>query len=225
MIVWVYKVRTTDVRSKGKFSENMDVAKSSNGKKPSSNEHHDLVLTFKDNKLVNWESKFEEIGEYSIKLEKDGSINEITSKTPGFTTNQEATTSSSWSFDVYLSSMEEEASIYDGWDSYSASDSGTRLGLIFSKPMWGMNAGFDLSFGYGTGMMLFLEKEFFGFDFVYSLGTDESDSDNGESTSKIGIFRDFSIAGVPLSFGIEKMTFLYWLGFRFHVSCLFSCVL
>ena len=102
MIVWVYKVRTTDVRSKGKFSETMDVAKSSNGKKPSSNEHHDLVLVFEDNKLVNWESKFEEIGEYSIKLEKDGSINEITSKTPGFTTNQEATTSSSWSFDVYF---------------------------------------------------------------------------------------------------------------------------
>ena len=104
MIVWVYKVRTTDVRSQGKFSETTDVAKSSNGKKPSSNEHHDLVLVFENNKLVNWDSKFEEksnTSEEESSATVKPSMPDLSSISP---------TTSSWSFDVYLSSMNEETS-------------------------------------------------------------------------------------------------------------------
>jgi len=196
-IVWVYKVRTTDVQSKQTTGGPVEVVKSSNSKKPSSSEHHDLVLTFKENKLVNWESKIEEKSTSAIEMPSMPNISVASAA------------SSSWAIDFKLSAVNESYEVWSWWDGYvSDSESGIRLGANISKPMFGMNIGFDISFGTGSGIMLFLEKELFGFDFVVSFGTDVFESESaGElySAFKLGLFRDFTISGYPLSFGIENM--------------------
>ena len=196
-IIWVYKVRTTDVQSKQTAGGPIEVVKSSNSKKPSSGEHHDLVLTFKENKLVNWESKIEEKSTSTIEMPSMPNISVASAA------------SSSWAIDFKLSAVGESYEVYSWWDGYeSDSESGIRLGANFSKPMFGMDIGFDISFGTGYGIMLFLEKELFGFDFAVSFGSDVFESESaGElySTLKFGLFRDFTISGYPLSFGIENM--------------------
>jgi outer membrane protein assembly factor BamE (lipoprotein component of BamABCDE complex) len=199
-IVWVYKVRTTDVHTKQAVGEPVEVVKSSNSKKPSSGEHHDLVLTFKDNKLVNWESKMEEKSSSTIEMPSIPSISVA------------SVTSSSLAIDFKLSIVNEDYDWYgyedDWYDYHTKSESGLRLGANFSKSMFGMNVGLDISLLTGGGIMLFLEKEIFGFDFAVSFGSDTFESESaGElySTLKFGIFRDFTISGYPLSFGIENM--------------------
>jgi len=201
-IVWVYKVRTTDVQSKQITGGPVEVVKSSNSKKPSSGEHHDLVLTFKNNKLVTWESKIEEKSTSNIEMPSIPNISVASSA------------SSSWAIDFKLSANNESWEFYPSWwDDSDSSDTnlGFRIGTNISKPMFGMNVGFDISFGYGSGIMLFLEKELYGFDFSVSFGEDinDVDSDDGtvelRSTLKLGIFRDFVISGYPLSFGMEHM--------------------
>ena len=193
-IVWVYKVRTTDVQSKRVPSGSVVVVKSSNSERPSSSEHHDLVLIFKDNKLVNWESKFEE---KSSLLEESSSTIEMSSM-PDF--SSDSVESPLWSIDFKLSRGYENISDW-GWDSWS--DDGLSLGANISRSIFGgMNIGFDIGLGFGTTTMLFLEKELFGFDFAISLGKYESDfSSSLESGFKIGIFRDFG----KYSVGIETM--------------------
>ncbi len=202
-IVWVYKVRTTDVQSKQTTGGPVEVVKSSNSKKPSSGEHHDLVLTFKDNKLVNWESKIEEKSTSAIEMPSMPNISVASAA------------SSSWAIDFKLSIVNESWEWYydEWWNNYNTtgSDSGIRLGANISKPMFGMNIGFDISFGTGSGIMLFLEKELFGFDFSVSFGEDMYDIELDEtievrSTLKLGVFRDFTISGYPLSFGIEQIS-------------------
>ena len=52
-LIWIYEVRTTKVESK-QSGGTIEVVKTSSSKRPDGKLHR-LKLTFKDNKLVNWE--------------------------------------------------------------------------------------------------------------------------------------------------------------------------
>ena len=79
-----------------------------------------------------------------------------------------------------------------------------RLGVNIGKPMFGMLVGLDISFGAGSGVMLFMDRKMFGINWVLSFGNDVySDWDYDQTSGfKFGIFKDIR----SFSFGLEFMS-------------------
>ena len=202
-IIWVYEVRTTEVESKkSKQGQAFEIVKSSSSKRPGS-KHHRLKLTFKDNKLINWEPiDDEEVANISIDLEVLSTMPDISNVS---ISNE---TSSDLSIQPKISIISESWEIFDDWG-YDTSGGGFRLGVVIGKPMFGMNVGLDVSFGDGVGFMLFVDREMFGLHWIASFGKDTYTYDPGNGGSydaegglKLAVFKDLKM---PISIGLETI--------------------
>jgi len=199
-------VRTTKVESR-QSGGTIEVVKTSTSKIPGA-KHHRLKLTFKDNKLVNWEPlKEKEEAENLIDINALSSLPEIPK------VSMTTASKSGLSIHPKISMISESWELFDDWGGwngvYDTSGKALRIGVSIGKPMLGMNVGLDISLGSGSGFMLFADKEMFGFHWIASFGKDKYTYEPGnggsydaESSFKLGIFKDLKL---PISIGIETM--------------------
>jgi len=211
-LVWVYEVRTINVRSKTAANGSIEIVKVSSSTRPA-DKHHRLKLTFEDNKLINWEPIKEEVVETLINIEE---LPKVSKKRNFFIYPKLSRVSESVSYEsteyVYDWDYYEGSSSYETTTVGSDSNSGFRFGVVIEKPLAFMNVGLDISIGSGGGAMFFISKSFSGFHGVLSFGADayshETSNTNTSGTIdvkgslKLGVFKDFN----KFSFGIERMS-------------------
>jgi len=192
-IIWIYEIRTTDVASNISTSGEVNVVKSSSSKKPNGVVHK-LKLTFNNNKLNHWEPLVED---------KVSGISMLPMPSLDVASVAVAAASSKkpWSIHPKISMVSESWEVYD-YDGEEDGGGGVRFGVNIGKSMFGMNVGADISFGSGTGFMLFVDKKMFGFHWIASIGTDVYDEYyEAVGGFKIGVFKDIS----TFSVGLETM--------------------